>query len=106
MVVTGSREAALKYFLGMQKYIKKMGYYDFKALVAFSGDLVVDGETYTEAQLNGFSETQLPEKFDGDGYRLLIVAEKYRPDSINRNSVACMSTASFPDYRRCRRYRG
>ncbi|MFP3386787.1 UvrB domain 3-containing protein, partial [Tritonibacter sp. SIMBA_163] len=47
----------------------------------------VDGETWTEAELNGFSETELPGRFDGfkpDGtpypetYQILIVAEKYQ----------------------------
>lgn len=79
MVVTASREAALKYYLGLKRFIEAEGYADMKALVAFSGELVVDGETWTEAGLNGFSETQLPEKFDDDeAYRLLIVAEKYQ----------------------------
>ncbi len=45
------------------------------------------GETYTEADLNGFSETELPGRFDGfkpdgspypDQYQILIVAEKYQ----------------------------
>ena len=49
-----------------------------KPLVAFSGDLEVDGETYTEAAVNGFSETELPKKFDTDDYQVLIVAEKYQ----------------------------
>ena len=31
-----------------------------KALVAFSGELEVDGQTWTEAAVNGFSETELP----------------------------------------------
>ena len=47
----------------------------------------MDGETYTEADLNGFSETELPSRFDGfkpdgtpypDQYQILIVAEKYQ----------------------------
>ncbi len=78
MVVTSSREAALKYYFGMRDYIAKQGYADVKALVAFSGELEVDGQTWTEAAVNGFSETELPRRFDGDDYRLLIVAEKYQ----------------------------
>ena len=49
-----------------------------KALVAFSGDLELDGEMYSEAAVNGFSETELPKKFDTDAYQVLIVAEKYQ----------------------------
>ena len=87
MIVTQSREHALRYFFGVREYIKAQGYTDLKALVAFSGDLTLDGETYTEAELNGFSETELPSRFDGfkrDGtpypeqYQILIVAEKYQ----------------------------
>jgi type I restriction enzyme R subunit len=78
MVVTQSREHALRYYFGVRDYIKTNSYSDLKALVAFSGELEVDGETWTEAALNGFSETELPRRFDGEEYQLLIVAEKYQ----------------------------
>jgi type I restriction enzyme R subunit len=78
MVVTGSREHALRYYFGVRDYVNQKGYKDVKPLVAFSGDLEVDGETYTEADVNGFSETELPKKFDTDAYQVLIVAEKYQ----------------------------
>jgi len=78
MIVTGSREHALRYYFGVREYIKARAYKDVKALVAFSGELELDGEKYTEAEVNGFSETELPRKFDTDGYQLLIVAEKYQ----------------------------
>lgn len=87
MIVTQSREHALRYYFGVRNYMETEGYADLKALVAFSGDLELDGETYTEADVNGFSETELPGRFDGfkpDGspysetYRILIVAEKYQ----------------------------
>jgi type I restriction enzyme R subunit len=87
MIVTQSREHALRYYFGVRDYIKQQGYHDLRALVAFSGDLELDGQTYTEAELNGFSETELPSRFDGvkpDGtpypqqYQVLIVAEKYQ----------------------------
>ena len=78
MIVTGGREHALRYFFGVRDYIKANGYTDVKALVAFSGELELDGETWTEAALNGFSETELPRRFDTGDYRVLIVAEKYQ----------------------------
>lgn len=87
MIVTQSREHALRYLFGVRDYLRAQGYTDLKALVAFSGDLTLDGETYTETDLNGFSETELPGRFDGfkpDGtpyaeqYQILIVAEKYQ----------------------------
>ncbi|NBC48274.1 MAG: DEAD/DEAH box helicase family protein [Gammaproteobacteria bacterium] len=87
MIVTSSREHALRYYFGIRDYIKQEGYSDLKALIAFSGELTHNGETFTEAALNGFAETELRGRFDGfkkDGtpypetYRLLIVAEKYQ----------------------------
>jgi len=87
MIVTGSREHALRYYFGVREYIKAEGYNDLRPLVAFSGDLNFEGQTYTEADLNGFSETELPGRFDGfkpDGtpypeqYHILIVAERYQ----------------------------
>lgn len=78
MVVTQSREHALRYYQGIAGYIQEHRYDDLRALVAFSGSLTVNGETYTEAELNGFSETELPTRFDGAEYQVLIVAEKYQ----------------------------
>lgn len=46
--------------------------------MAFSGELNVDGETWTEAQINGFGEAELPQRFDAEEYQVLIVAEKYQ----------------------------
>ncbi|MCQ1856017.1 DEAD/DEAH box helicase family protein, partial [Neorhizobium galegae] len=87
MIVTSSRDHALRYYLGVRDYIAQRGYTDLRALVAFSGELPLDGEKYTEADMNGFAETELPRRFDGfkpDGtaypeqYQILIVAEKYQ----------------------------
>ena len=78
MVVTQSREHALRYYFGLREYIQKRGYQDVQALVAFSGELTLDGETWTEAAVTGFSETELPRRFDGPEYQILIVAEKYQ----------------------------
>jgi type I restriction enzyme R subunit len=78
MIVTGSREHALRYYFGVRDYVTEKGYTDVRPLVAFSGELEVDGETYTEAAVNGFSETELPKKFDTSAYQVLIVAEKYQ----------------------------
>ena len=79
MVVTGSRESAIRTFLGMRQYIATRGYTDVKPLVAFSGELTVDGQPWTEAIANGFREKELPTKFDeSDEIRLLVVAEKYQ----------------------------
>lgn len=78
MIVTQSREHALKYWQRLGEYIAAKGYSDLKALVAFSGDLMVDGEQWTEASTNGFPETELPKRFDTGEYQVLVVAEKYQ----------------------------
>lgn len=78
MIVTSSRESALRYYFALKTYIEDKGYRDIKALVAFSGELHVDGNTYTEAELNGFGEGELPKRFDAPEYQILIVAEKYQ----------------------------
>ncbi|HXD34037.1 MAG TPA: hypothetical protein VN643_23165 [Pyrinomonadaceae bacterium] len=80
MIVTSSRKHALRYYLEFKKYIAAKGYSDIKPLVAFSGTVFDDfyPEGITEAALNGFRERELPEKFDSEEYRILLVAEKYQ----------------------------
>lgn len=78
MIVTQSREHALRYWQRLNEYIAAKGYDDLKALVAFSGDLEIDGALWTEASANGFAETELPKRFDTAEYQVLVVAEKYQ----------------------------
>ena len=78
MVVTESRAGAVKYHKAFDDYIKRKGYTDVHALVAFSGKVSVDGDEYTEPGLNGFSEKKLTSEFDTDNYQVLIVADKYQ----------------------------
>ncbi|WP_160119800.1 type I restriction endonuclease subunit R [Rhodovarius lipocyclicus] len=82
MVVTGSRLAAVKYKKAFDRYIQEKGYTGIRALVAFSGtveDPADPGSAYTETSMNeGLPERELPERFAGDNYRVLIVAEKYQ----------------------------
>lgn len=78
MIVTQSREHALRYWQQLTRYIADKGYSGLKSLVAFSGDLDIDGNVWTEASANGFAETELPKKFDTDEYQALVVAEKYQ----------------------------
>jgi type I restriction enzyme R subunit len=47
-------------------------------LVAFSGEVLVDGHPFTEPGINGFGEKELPKRFDGEEYNVLVVAEKYQ----------------------------
>lgn len=78
MVVTDSRKSAVRYMQAFQRYIDEHGYDDVRALVAFSGKVTVDGATYTEPMMNGFPESQTPDRFDGDGYNVMLVADKYQ----------------------------
>lgn len=82
MVVTGSRLAAVKYKLAFDRYIKEHGYSGIRSLVAFSGsveDPDDPGSSYTEVAMNGgLAESELPEAFERDDYRVLLVAEKYQ----------------------------
>lgn len=78
MLVTGSRLHAVRYYFEFKKYISKKGYKDLGVLVAFSGTVKDGNVEYTEAGLNKFSETELPEKFDSGEYQVLLVAEKYQ----------------------------
>ena len=78
MVVSRGIEHAIRYWQHINRYIDEKGYRDLKALVAFSGEKTVGGEEWTEARANGFSETELPKRFDTDEYQVLVVAEKYQ----------------------------
>lgn len=80
MVITASREGAVKYRQAFEDYISKKGYDNIHALVAFSGKVKTkdDGKEYTEAGINGFSEDKLTKEFDKDDYKVLLVANKYQ----------------------------
>lgn len=80
MVVTASRQAAVKYRQALERYINKKGYTDIHALVAFSGKVKLpdDEKEYSEAGMNGFPEDRLTKEFDKDDYNVLLVANKYQ----------------------------
>ena len=79
MVVTSSREEAVRYRLAFGKYIAKMGYeMELKPLVAFTGKVKTLGQEFTETGMNGIAESRLADEFDEDGNNILIVANKYQ----------------------------
>lgn len=78
MLATRSRLHAVRYKHAFDAYIKQHNYTDMKTLIAFSGTVDDDGISYTEAGMNDFSENELPDKFSGSEYQVLIVAEKYQ----------------------------
>ncbi len=77
MIVTRSRLHAVRYKLAVDKYLAERGY-PFKALVAFSGSVPDGGQSYTESNMNGFSEAQTAKTFERPEYRFLIVANKFQ----------------------------
>lgn len=82
MVVTSSREAAVRYRKAFDKYIREHGYTSIRALVAFSGKVKLKEEPdseYTEVGMNsGIREDELRYEFDRSCYQVLIVADKYQ----------------------------
>ncbi|GAA4722319.1 DEAD/DEAH box helicase family protein [Pedococcus ginsenosidimutans] len=86
MVVTRSRLHAVRMKQALDAYIARKGYaggaHPLRTLVAFSGPLndpdAPESTPLTEAGINGFPDGQLPERFRGDDYQVLVVAEKYQ----------------------------
>lgn len=77
MVVTSSIMRAIEYYYGIKDILE--GYKSpYKALVAFSGEKEYKGNTVTETSINGFSDKETPDVFEGDEYKFLIVADKYQ----------------------------
>jgi type I restriction enzyme R subunit len=77
MVVTKSREMAIRYFWAFQKYLGDHRS-SMDAIVAFSDTKKIDGQEFTESKLNGFSGDKIPDTFREKPYRFLIVADKYQ----------------------------
>ncbi|MDU1453391.1 MAG: DEAD/DEAH box helicase family protein [Paeniclostridium sordellii] len=82
MIVTASRLHAVRYKLAIDQYIKEKEY-NMKALVAFSGTVNDDDQEYTETSMNkeiapDITDSNLPNIFDKNDFKLLIVADKYQ----------------------------
>lgn len=84
MVVTPSRLHAVRYVNEFKRQIKEKGFDDLEVLVAFSGEVMDEGTSYTEESINKnkngetIKEKALPAAFHTDEYGMLIVAEKYQ----------------------------
>lgn len=76
MVVTRNIECAIRYFFAIRSALQEANA-PFKALVAFSGEKTVDGIKYTEDGINGIPARDLPEEFEKDDFKILVVANKY-----------------------------
>lgn len=87
MVVTPSRLHAVRYKIAIDKYVKEKGY-NIKTLVAFSGTVIDEGESFTEESMNendikayvqkGSKNIDLAKIFKKDEFRILVVADKYQ----------------------------
>ena len=101
MVVTKDIECAIRYYNALNEIAEERRL-PYKILIAFSGEKELSNhidipiqtddqydiplaaepvgrfsKKYTEADMNGFPESQTAEKFDSDDYRILVVANKY-----------------------------
>ncbi|MDD1508130.1 type I restriction endonuclease subunit R [Pseudomonas sp. CNPSo 3701] len=84
MVVTSSRQEAVRYQLAVKAYVQHMGYGDVHPLVAFSGSVLADEvipEEVTESSslLNaGLNGRDLADAFDTQDFNVMIAANKYQ----------------------------
>lgn len=84
MVVTSSRQEAVRYQLAVKEYVKRMGYADVHPLVAFSGsvlpdDVIPEEVTETSNLLNaGLNGRDLAKAFDTQDFNVMIAANKYQ----------------------------
>ena len=77
MVITNGIERAIQYFHAFKSYLKERKS-PYEPIVAFSGEHEYGGKKVTEATLNGFPSSQIPDKVQQDPYRFLIVADKFQ----------------------------
>jgi type I restriction enzyme, R subunit len=77
MVVTSGIERAIQYFHATDAYLRERKS-PYRAIVAFSGEHEYGGQQVTEASLNGFPSTFIPDRFREDPYRFLVVADKFQ----------------------------
>ena len=82
MVVVGSRKEAVRWKLAIDKYISEKGY-PLGTLVAFSGEVSdpeigPDGFSERSHTLNPNLKGDIRETFKGEGYQILLVANKFQ----------------------------
>jgi len=77
MVVTSEIKRAIEYYHAINRSLKERRS-QYKAIIAFSGDVVWEGQTVNETTLNGFPSAKIEKTFKKDPYRFLIVADKFQ----------------------------
>jgi len=83
MVVTSSRNAAVRYKLAFDKYIQEHSIDHMQAMVAFSGKIEDDIEgskkEYTETSMNpNLKGREMRKAFDTNDYQVMLVANKFQ----------------------------
>lgn len=84
MVVTSSRQEAVRYQLAVKAYVQQMDYDDVHPLVAFSGSVLADEVTPEEVTENssllnaGLNGRDLADAFDTQDFNVMIAANKYQ----------------------------
>ena len=84
MVVTSSRQEAVRYHLALKAYVKAKGIPDVHPLVAFSGsvppdDVIPEEVSETSSSLNsGLNGRDLAKAFDTQDFNVMIAANKYQ----------------------------
>jgi type I restriction enzyme R subunit len=77
MVVTGSIERAVHYFLAVRSYLQER-HSPYLPIVAFSGEHDFGDGPVSEASLNGFPSSEITSRIQEDPYRFLICADKFQ----------------------------
>lgn len=79
MVVTSSISRCVEYYYAVNKCLDSRNS-PYKAIAAFSGEHKFHGlePALTSAAINGFSDAEIPDRFEEDPYRLLIVADMFQ----------------------------
>ncbi len=84
MVVTSSRQSAVRYKIAFDKYIKDNAIeHEMQAMVAFSGkisdDIEGNSKDYTEANMNpNLKGREMRKAFDTNEYQIMLVANKFQ----------------------------
>ena len=77
MVVTDGVARAIEYYHAISACLAERNS-PCRAVVAFSGEREYGGQSVTEATLNNFPSSQIPERIRQDPYRILICADKFQ----------------------------
>ena len=73
MIITSNIDCCIKFFNAINKLIDSRGR-DYKAIIAFSGER----NKITSAKINKFPDSEIPDKFKNDPYKILVVADMFQ----------------------------